>query len=169
MPRIACSSKSETSPRRPTLTHQFALSRRQAYRRAGRRAECTGPGGRAVGGGELPVRTVRTLRAASGLTLGQIVTQALAASCAPGLAVARRAAPGARQIQLDGVFDRLRSRKLAQAYEFLVPTQTRPLETVVKEPQRRRNSNASSARESDGGVDRVRDDPIWRCRRRRRV
>ena len=69
-----------------TLTRQFALSRRQAYRYVEQAAALSAP----VPAVEplvavtfkLPVRTVRTLRAyarRSGLTLGQIVTQALAA------------------------------------------------------------------------------------------
>ena len=69
-----------------TLTRQFALSRRQAYRYLEQAAALSAP----VPAVEpvvavtfkLPVRTVRTLRASarrSGLTLGQIVTQALAA------------------------------------------------------------------------------------------
>ncbi len=68
------------------LSHQFALSRRQAYRYLEQAATLSDP----VAAVEptvavtfkLPVSTVRALRAygrRSGLTLGQIVTQALAA------------------------------------------------------------------------------------------
>ena len=68
------------------LAHEFALSRRQAYRYLEQATALSAP----VGAVEptiaitfkLPVRTVRTLRAHArrrGLTLGEIVTQALAA------------------------------------------------------------------------------------------
>ncbi len=68
------------------LSHQFALSRRQAYRYLEHAATLSDP----VAAVEptvavtfkLPVNTVRALRAFArrrGLTLGQIVTQALAA------------------------------------------------------------------------------------------
>jgi hypothetical protein len=68
------------------LAHEFALSRRQAYRYLEQAATLSAP----VPAVEptvaitfkLPVNTVRTLRAYArrrGLTLGQIVTQALAA------------------------------------------------------------------------------------------
>ena len=68
------------------LEHEFALSRRQAYRYLEQAAALTGP----VPAVEptvaitfkLPLSGVRTLRAyarRSGLTLGQIVTQALTA------------------------------------------------------------------------------------------
>lgn len=69
-----------------TLVREFALSRRQAYRYLEHAARLSAP----MPGVEplvavtfkLPVRTVRVLRAAArrrGVTLGQIVTQALAA------------------------------------------------------------------------------------------
>jgi hypothetical protein len=87
---------------------------------------------------KLSVSIVRALRAyarRSELTLGQIVTRALAAF--PALSTAdvaeRRARRGTLHIQLDYAFDRLRPNKLAHAYEILVPTRARPLEATVKE------------------------------------
>ena len=66
-----------------TLTRQFALSRRQAYRYLEQAAALGAP----VPAVEpvvavtfkLPVRTLRAYARRSGLTLGQIVTRALAA------------------------------------------------------------------------------------------
>src|SRR6516164_8537487 len=78
----------------------------------------------------------------------------------------RPARRGTLQVQLDYAFDRLRANKLAHAYEILVPTRTRLLETTVKE---RLHANGSDLRaglvgatargahdcEPDGGADRV--------------
>jgi predicted DNA-binding transcriptional regulator YafY len=76
----------ETNDAAQRLAHEFALSRRQAYRYLEQAAALSAPvpvvEPTVAITFKLPVNTVRTLRAyarRSGLTLGQIVTQGLVA------------------------------------------------------------------------------------------
>jgi len=111
------------------LSREFDLSGRQAYRyleqathldRPVEVSEATVPMTL-----KLPARTARLLRAyarSSGLTIGAIVTRALAVFLILREGMAEpRPTRGALQVHVDYLFDRLHDSKLVQAYVFLCP------------------------------------------------